>query len=415
MKNRRAITLSALLYTMIRRWKVMVISFIIVFALAAGYSVLKTKASGKEDGLSATVVALDQRNRDAVEGYRKYIEKSAYMNLDPNNLHERVIYYNITWKEEGLDPAVLESKYDGVYRCMVFYYPSDEFVKKIADYNQKYKEENLHEVVDVSRGGGTIIFKIYFTDDHYLNDLTDIIDMTIKEKTPEWASKIGSFELNRGLMTDEPIDGFASGHKAAQDEKRAILSQNQAAMETALTTKKETSAAPLSKQLVISAIIAFLAAIIVGAINSVYERRFYTSTDVYDIIGQDVISVLKSEPEAGLDRLFYKKNNKYHDPDLYLSIVDRRMAESGTKRVYLYNCSEEDLTVASEQIKKYIKNVETVNVDTSNNRDFFLNAARDEEVIILVKSGKTIKGDFLLMREHLDDLKIKVAGVVFVV
>lgn len=413
MKNRKTITLSAVLYTMFRRWKVMAITFVLVLALGGGYTVLNSWAKSQPDSVAATVTLLDERNRTTVEGYKKYIENSAYMALDPNNLHIRYIHYLINWKEEGVDPALLEGKYAALFTQMANYYPSDEFVNEINTAKPEFKDKAMYEIIGIGRGGNDVTFTLAFSDDYYLKDMGNIIDATLKKKTPEWGSVVGTFEFTKGDVVDKPIDGFQAGYKAGQDSKRALLSQNQAAIANAATVNKATKEAPLSRQLLIVAIIAILAAIVVGGIAAIYGRRLETATDVYDITGEDVLCVFKNEPESGLDKWFYKKNDKYYDPALYLSIADRKLANEGTKKVFLYNCSDTDVSGAVSSIADTMKSVEVVSVDKENNKDFFLKMADNEGVILLVKGGETQKRDFLRMQEHLEDVGVKNAGVVF--
>lgn len=415
MKNRKTITLSAVLYTMLRRWKVMAIAFVLVLAIGAGYTVLSSRAKSQPDSVAATVTLLDERNRTTVEGYKKYIENSAYMAIDPNNLHYRYIHYYINWKEEGVDPAALESKYGALFTQLANYYPSDEFVNEIKTSKPEYKDKALYEILGITRSGNDVIFMLAFSDDYYLKDMGDIIDATLKKKTPEWISTVGAFEFTTGPVVDKPVDGFQAGYKAGQDTRRALLSQNQAAIANAATVNKATKEAPLSRQLLIVAIIAILAAIVVGGVAAIYGRRLETATDVYDITGEDVLCVFKKEPESGLDKWFYKKNDKYHDPALYLSIADRKLANEGTKKIYIYNCSDEDVSGAVSSIADTMKSVEVVSVDKENSKDFFLKMADNEGVILLVKGGETQKRDFLRMQEHLEDVGVKTARVVFTV
>lgn len=415
MKNRKSITLSAVLYTMLKQWKVMLIVFIIIAVIGSGYTVLTKKKNNTSAGTENAIATLEKNNKAAVDGYGEHLVNSAYMNLDPSNLHTHYMYYKINWKEQGLSPEGLESKNDSLFQIIRMYYTSDEFANEIASVNEAYKEKALYEVIGLNREGSRLLICVDYTDDYYVKSLSDIIDSTLKKKMPEWIKTVGSFEITPESVVDKPVDGFTSGHKSVQDSKRKLLEQHQSDVEAAAITQKTTKEAPLFRQLIVVIIVAILAGIIVGGITAIYRRRFDTSTDVYDITGDDVLCVLKSEPEKGLDKLHYKKNDKYHDPELYLSIADRKMADSEIKKVYIYNCSEADASTAAEKIAGQLKSVEVVNVDKESSRDFFLKMTDKEEVLLLVKAGMTDKREFLRMREHLTDIGVKSAGVVFAV
>ena len=415
MKERKTITISALLYSMLRRWVIIVTTFVIVLVIGTGYVIHKNGAQTEESDMSTTLALLDERNRATVEGYRTYIENSAYMNLDPNNVHIRYIHYYINWKEEGVDPAAFESKYAELFSYMTLYYPSDEFVDEINEAKPEYKDKALYEILGIGRSGNDVTFTLVFTDDSYLKDMGDIIDATLKKKTPEWISKVGAFELTMGPVTDKPVDGFQSGYKSGQDSKRGLLSSNQQAIENAATVNKLTQDAPLSKQIMIVIIFALLLGIVAGWMAAIFGQRFDTATDIYDITGEEVLCIFKNEKETVLDRWFYKKNDKYHDPELYLSIAERKMANEGVGKVYLYNCSDADLSDVAAKIGQVEKTIKMTTVEKGNERDFFLDMKEKEEVIVLVKGQVTEKRRFLRMREHFNDLGIKIAGVVFAV
>lgn len=416
MKSRRRITISAIIYTMFKRWFVMLVTLVVVFALGMGITFLQNNDKKKRVS-NAAQTQLQDKNVDDILAYEEYMRESAYMNLDPNDLHIHYSQYFINWKEEGLDAKVIEAKNVELFKWIVQYYPSDEFMKEVVAAKSEYEDKALHEVIGVSRSATTLTFSIAYTDNYYVKDICEVIDSTLKKKIPEWFSIEGEFSLSKGPDTDKTVDGITAGYKKNQDAKITALTSAQAAATAAATaatstnkdTKKEASM--VSKTLSVL-LIAFVCAVLAGLFAAVNRRRFDTSKDVSDLAGDDVICVLSSGKVSWLDKRFYRNDDTYQNPDTYLSISEKRMTDSGIKRVYLYNCTENDMTTACDKLSGKMKKLEIMPV-SEDNSDFYLNVQDDEAVVILVKGGTTRKDAYMRITEHLFALGIKYSGVVF--
>lgn len=157
-----------------------------------------------------------------------------------------------------------------------------------------------------------------------------------------------------------------------------------------------------------------LCRLVAGFFMAVFDKRFESATDVSDLTGQDVVCVFKKDPEPGLDRFYYKRNDRYRNPERYLAILEKTEADAGVNRLHLYNCSGSDLSVATDKISSCVKNINVSNVSDADRESFYLNVAEDEAVVILVKGGDTSRRDFVEIMEHLKAVNAKCAGVVFV-
>ncbi|MBR5336707.1 MAG: hypothetical protein IK152_01855 [Lachnospiraceae bacterium] len=421
--KRKTITLSAIIYTMLRRWVIMLVTFAVVFGVGMGLTIIKDKEKQKENAAAAAKAklaaeankGLQEKNMEDVLAYEKYIKNSAYMNLDPTNCHMHYIYYTINWKEQGLDSKEYENKNVKLYQYMSVYYPSDGFTEEILSYKPEYEDKALYEVVGLGRSGNTYIFTILYTDDYYVKDLCNVIDTSLKEKSPEWYSLAGEFEFSRGPETDKTVDGITNGYKKIQDSKLSALATAQATVtNVATTTTTVTKDGTMVEKILAVFAIAFVCAVIVGFIVAMFRRRFDTATDVYDLTGDGVLCVVKNDKERGLDKMFYKKDDRYQNPGTYLSILDKSLSDSSVNNVYLYNCSGADLASIGNRISEQMENI-NVNYVPEEDKEFYLNAKENDAVIILIKSGVTEKRTYMRMIDHLKTLGIRFRGVIFAV
>ncbi len=426
MRKRKTMTFSALIYTMLKKWKLMLVCFLIVCVVGSALVVLTGRGKGQkqaEDPAASASAnpALSEKTKEEMEEYKEYLDNCAYMELNPSKMQIRYITYSVNWKEEGLDASKTEARNASLFQWMTLYYPSDEFANEITAVNADYKKKALYELVGITRGGNLITFTIAYSDDYFLKDLCDVIDSTLKKKQPDWIALAGEYELTPGPVTDKPVDGNISGHKGTQDSKRAVWTQYEAAV-TAAKTAAESAAStgkslaskekPMSVRLITVFLVAVIFGIVVGGLIAIYDRRLFFATDVEDVSGKDLICIIKKEPESGLDRMFYKREEKYKDPGLFLSILDKKFADEGIKRVFLYSCSYGDTRDSLAKVSECLKGVEVVNVLPEDGRDFFLNAKEDEAVILFVKAGITEKKALFDMTGHLESVGVKCPGTV---
>ena len=248
--------------------------------------------------------------------------------------------------------------------------------------------------------------------------MSNIIDSSLKKKSEEWYSLAGEFDFTRGPETDRQIDGFVEGYKDRQDAKRATLARTQAALannvSASITLAKDEKETSMPVKVLTVILIAFLWTIAAGFVVELFDKRFNSAKDVTNLIGQDVICIFKGTPESGLDKLYYKNNDRYNNPELYLSILNRRMTGEGIKRLFLYNCSDSNMSVINDKMAEQMKDVELKNVENKE-KEFILDVKEDEGVLLLVKGGVTEKESLYKLAELMNDLKVKCAGVVFAV
>ena len=156
-------------------------------------------------------------------------------------------------------------------------------------------------------------------------------------------------------------------------------------------------------------------ALIAGCLIAVFGRKFNTATDVSDQTMSEVLCIIKADHESGLDRMYYKKNDRYHNPDRYLSILEKNMENSGFSKAHLFNCSDADVSRAQDQIKNAMSHTEISVVPADRRDDFYLDVKENEGVMVIVKAGATERRDLMMLNEHLDSVKANYLGVVFAI
>lgn len=424
MQKRRSVTMSALLYTMSKKWKLMLLVFVIIAAVGTAAVIVTGKDKKGETVSSDTgVIAKDTdvKNREDLAKYKKYLEQSAYMGLDPGNLHYHYIYFEVVGKEGG--PAINDAFLSKLLLWISPNTVSDDMKKRINSKKDDYKGKELQEVIGVSRSGFNIVFNIMYTDDYYVSDLSEVIKAVVKEKEKEWYSVAGEFTFVQGPEYDRTVDGYTAGIMEGQMSKRTryatieqTVEKNSVVLASGSTAKAASESKNVSRivKLLVVALISLVAAIISGLVAALFDKHFNTSADVYDLTGEEVLCTLKSEPVKGLDRLFYRKDERFCEPELFLAMANKQLVDKGCKRAYLYNCSDDDVTEAVSLIENNVKEVEVIPVPDKNSKDFFLNAKEDEAVIILVKGGRTSKRFYARIRERLDTVGAGYQGTVFV-
>ena len=107
MQEEREISLKAVFYTIAKKWKLLLIIFLVVFVGCYGFFWFRsgkpaaTATTTTTTATGATAVALAekvdpediQKAKENAEHYKKYLENSEYMKLDTNALHQSILYY----------------------------------------------------------------------------------------------------------------------------------------------------------------------------------------------------------------------------------------------------------------------------------------------------------------------------------
>lgn len=430
MQEEREISLTGAMYTMAKRWKVMLLVAVVVFAAGYGFFLYKNGKAASSDPVSVAKAdtAADtvkpeevEKLKDNAEKYKTYLENSEFMKVDTSALHNRIVFYVIDWKEPGLSGDVYENKSATLYGLLAANFPSEEFRGAISSVNSDYDEKALDELITVDRSGNTVSFTIVYSDDSYVKDLESAIDAELKSKTERYSAIVGKYELVFAQEVDRAVDGTDFDKK--QESKKTNLTNLEkelAAIEKKATTTGTTVGADQGlfiglKNTLICALLAIFCGLAVGFVSAVFGKRFQSATDISDLTGQDVVCAFKKEPESGLDRLYYKKNDRYQNPERYLSILDKNMEDAGVKKLHLYNCSGSDLKAVTDRIGGVMKTVEVLAVSEDKKDSFYLDIPEDEAALILVKGSDTTRRDFIEIMEHLKAVSVKIAGVVFAV
>lgn len=428
MQEEREISLVGAMYTMAKRWKVMLLVAILVFAAGYGFFLFRARkaASAEPESVAKAANAAETVKPEEAEAFKKklsdykeYLEDSEYMKVDPNALRNHVLYYVIKWNETGLTGRDYENLSATLHGLMSSNFPSEEFNKTISSMNEEYEKMRLDELVTITRSGNTIAFTIAYSDDRYVKDIVSAIESELKNKADKYGELVGKYEMVLAQETDRAVDGTTL--RNAQTAKKTGLTNLEKEL-TELDTKAPASSASDAssslfigkKNTLICILIGIFCGLAVGFVMAVFGKRFESATDVSDLTGQEVVCAFKKDPESGLDRFYYKRNDRYRNPERYLAILEKTVADAGVKKLHLYNCSGSDLSGASEKICSSMKNINVVNVADADRESFYLGVAEDEAVLILVKGGDTSRRDFVEIMEHLKAVNAKCAGVVFV-
>ncbi|MBO4808332.1 MAG: hypothetical protein J5537_04760 [Lachnospiraceae bacterium] len=431
MQEEREISLVGAMYTMAKRWKVMLLVAVLVFAAGYGFFLFKDRKAATAEPVSvaqastpAESVKPDEAKKlkDNAEKYKKYLENSEFMKVDTSALHNRIIYYVIDWKETGLSGDDYENRSATLYGLLEANFPSEEFRKAISAIDSTYEEKSLDELIVISRSGNTVAFSIAYSDDSYVKDLEMAIDTELRSKNEKYSSLVGAYDLVLAQEVDRAVDG--TDFKNKQNAKKTNLTnlekelselEKKAPANNASTTAGARGLFIGFKNILVCILAGIFCGLAVGFVMAVFGKRFESATDVSDLTGQDVVCAFKKEPESGLDRMYYKKNDRYRNPERYLSILDKNMEDAGIKKLHLYNCSGSDLKAVSDRICGVVKSLEVADVSDGDRERFYLNIPENEAVLILVKGGNTTKSDFIEIMEHLKAVSVKCAGVVFAV
>jgi|GEM_PF-5969029 len=427
MQEEREISLVGAMYTMAKRWKIMLLVAVLVFAAGYGFFLFRARkaASAEPETVAKAANAAETvkpedvlKLKENAEKYKDYLENSEYMKMDTSALHQRIVYYVIDWKETGLSSDAYENRSATLYGLLKANFPSEEFRKAISSINSEYEEKSLDELISVDRSGNTVNFAITYSDDRYVKDLETAIDTELQSKKEKYISLVGDYELVTAQEVDRAIDG--TDYKNKQNTKKTNLTNLEKEieeLEKKVTVIDNSGSASLfigKKNTLICILIGIFCGLAVGFVMAVFGKRFESATDVSDLTGQDVLCAFKKDPEPGLDRFYYKRNDRYRNPERYLAILEKTEADAGIKKLYLYNCSRSDFSGASEKICSCVKNIAVMNVADADRESFYLGVAEDEAVLILVKGGDTSRRDFVEIMEHLKAVNAKCAGVVFV-
>ena len=428
MQEEREISLVGAMYTMAKRWKVMLLVAVLVFAAGYGFFLYRARkaASAEPASVSTATNAAEAVNPEDVlklkenaEKYKNYLENSEYMKLDTSALHQRNVYYVIDWKETGLSSDAYENRSATLYGLLTANFPSEEFRKAISSINSEYEEKSLDELISVDRSGNTVNFAITYSDDRYVKDLETAIDTELQSKKEKYISLVGDYELVTAQEVDRAIDG--TDYKNKQNTKKTNLTNLEKEieeLEKKVTVIDNSGGASLfigKKNTLICILIGIFCGLAVGFVMAVFGKRFESATDVSDLTGRDVVCAFKKDPESGLDKMYYKKNDRYNNPERYLSILDKNMEDAGVKKLHLYNCSGSDLKAVTDRIGQAMKGVEVLAVSEEKKDSFYLDIAEIEAALILVKGGDTTRRDFIEVMEHLKAVSVRVAGVIFAV
>ncbi len=436
MQEEREISLVGAMYTMAKRWKIMLLVAILVFATGYGFFLYRAKkaASAGPASVATAANAAETVKAEEAEAFRKkltdykeYLENSEYMKVDPNALRNHVLYYVIKWDETGLLGSDSENKSATLYGLMASSFSggqsqlsqSSQLGRAIFALNEEYAKRSLDELVTISRSGNTITFTIAYSDDSYVKDLEAAIDAELKSKADKYSELVGKYELVLAQEIDIAVDGTLL--RNAQTAKKTGLTNLEKELTELATKASAYSASAASsgffigkKNTLICLLMGIFCGLAVGFVMAVFGKRFESATDVSDLTGQEVVCAFKKDPESGLDRLYYKRNDRYRNPERYLAILEKTVSDAGVKKLYLYNCSGRDLSNASEKICSCVKNIGVMNVADADRESFYLGVAEDEAVLIMVKGGDTSRRDFVEIMEHLKAVNAKCAGVVFV-
>lgn len=429
MQEEREISLVGAMYTMAKRWKIMLLVAVLVFAAGYGFFLFRARkaaSAGPETVAKAANAAETVKPEEAeafkkkLESYKEYLEDSEYMKVDSNALRNHVLYYIIKWNETGLTGKDYENLSATLYGLMSSNFPSEGFNKAISSMNEEYEKMRLDELVTISRSGNTIAFTITYSDDRYVKDIVTAIDSEMKNKADKYGELVGKYEMVLAQETDRAVDGTDLRNK--QTAKKTGLTNLEKEL-TELDTKAPASSASGTsssffigkKNTLICILIGIFCGLAVGFVMAVFGKRFESATDVSDLTGQDVVCAFKKDPESGLDKMYYKKNDRYNNPERYLSILDKNMEDAGVKKLHLYNCSGSDLKAVTNRIRQAMKGVEVSAVSEEKKESFYLDIPENEAALILVKGGDTTRRDFIEVMEHLKAVSVKCAGVIFAV
>lgn len=428
MQEEREISLVGAMYTMAKRWKVMLLVAILVFAAGYGFFLFRARKAASEgpETVAKAANAAETVNPEDVlklkenaEKYKDYLENSEYMKMDTSALHQRIVYYVIDWKETGLSSDAYENRSATLYGLLKANFPSEEFRKAISSINSEYEEKSLDELISVDRSGNTVNFAITYSDDRYVKDLETAIDTELQSKKEKYISLVGDYELVTAQEVDRAIDG--TDYKNKQNTKKTNLTNLEKEieeLEKKVTVIDNSGGASLfigKKNTLICILIGIFCGLAVGFVMAVFGKRFESATDVSDLTGRDVVCAFKKDPESGLDKMYYKKNDRYNNPERYLSILDKNMEDAGVKKLHLYNCSGSDLKAVTDRIGQAMKGVEVSTVSEEKKDSFYLDIPENEAALILVKGGDTTRRDFIEVMEHLKAVSVKCAGVIFAV
>lgn len=431
MQEEREISLIGAMYTMAKRWKVMLLVAVLVFAAGYGFFLFKDRkaASAEPVSVAKADTAADtvkpeevEKLKDNAEKYKEYLENSEFMKVDASALHNRTVYYVIDWKDTDLSGDLHENKSATLFGLLAANFPSEEFSAAISSVDRKYEKKSLDELISMGRSGNTVSFSITYSDDSFVADLKTVIDNEIRSKNEKYSALIGKYEMILAQEVDRAVDG--TDFKNRQNAKKANLTNLE--KEIGELQKKVPSANAATgggvqgmfigmKNTLICILVGIFCGLAVGFVMAVFGKRFQSATDVSDLTGQDVVCAFKKDPESALDRLYYKRNDRYQNPERYLSILGKNMEDAGVKKLHLYNCSGSDDEAVLSRISDTIKSLEVCGVSDENRERFYLDIPEDEAVLILVKGGDTSRRDFIEIMEHLKAVNVKCAGVVFAV
>lgn len=429
MQEEREISLVGAMYTMTKRWKIMLLVAVLVFAAGYGFFLFrerKAASAGPESVATAANAAETVKAEEAeafkkkLESYKEYLENSEYMKVDSNALRNHVLYYVVKWNETGLTGSDYDNKSATLFGLMSASFPSEDFSRTISSMNKEYEKMRLDELVTLLRTGNTISFTIAYSDDSYVKDIVSAIDSEMKNKADKYGELVGKYEMVLAQETDRAVDGTDLRNK--QNAKKTGLTNLEKEL-TELATKTPASSASGAsssffigkKNTLICLLIGIFCGLAVGFVMAVFGKRFESATDVSDLTGQDVVCAFKKDHEPGLDKMYYKKNDRYNNPERYLSILDKNMEDAGVKKLHLYNCSGSDLKAVTDRIGQAMKGVEVTAVSEEKKDSFYLDIPENEAALILVKGGDTTRRDFIEVMEHLKAVSVKCAGVIFAV
>jgi len=429
MQEEREISLVGAMYTMAKRWKIMLLVAVLVFAAGYGFFLFrerKSASAGPESVATAANAAETVKAEEAeafkkkLTDYKEYLENSEYMKVDANALRNHVLYYVIKWNEPGLEGNGYENKSATLFGLMTANISGGQLGRAVCSLNEEYAKRSLDELVTISRSGNTITFTIAYSDDSYVKDLEAAIDAELKSKADKYSELVGKYELVLAQEVDIAVDGTTL--RNGQTAKKTGLTNLEKELAELATKAPASSASGASssffigkKNTLICLLIGIFCGLAVGFVMAVFGKRFESATDVSDLTGQDVVCAFKKDPESGLDKMYYKKNDRYNNPERYLSILDKNMEDAGVKKLHLYNCSGSDLKAVTDRIGQTMKGVEVTAVSEEKKDSFYLDIPENEAALILVKGGDTTRRDFIEVMEHLKAVSVKCAGVIFAV
>ncbi|MBE6013774.1 MAG: hypothetical protein E7241_00200 [Lachnospiraceae bacterium] len=448
------ISIQAIIIGMLKKWKLMLVTFLVVLAVALGFNIYRAKqAADKINQENQAAASGENVTEKTVTTASKEVLTVSQLNMRIKNLRERVAYFEKLAKSPKMiaDAGKFYSyakKYyisrpnsDGkdneqlaytIASALTQYVQSEEIKSKMDNAKDIVDLDYLADVVSITPDGSSVSVQISYLEENATKNLMSIAEPIVIEKFGEYKNAIGDFsytliETTGSISADEDLinaknnnDVALSKSKTDLDaleelaltvEDKSEVGQTEEAKSSSATNKSAVSwQSQLGKKnIALSVIIAIIVACVIGfAWAILLNKKLMSAYDVADISGKEVLGVEGSD-KKGLLEQHQIKHFGNEDSQLTIAKIKKTVDAKGG-RILIDRLGPRKTEGCSTGIVNQLvaSGIDVVDSGDFDNRAQFIEAGTSDDVcLFLVKIGEATRAE--LINRLIDYQKFEVA------